>query len=348
FAPAAKASGNEEYDAALAEKDAEYLFDLCDSAKEKLKAKVPEALFSGTASFGKGYSSIVTSEGQSVSERYAQNSLSISAELNAEGDFLATYAGLSKPRVLTEADIDEVVERAASDFLAARKSAEVKEGSYRVLLSPDALSDALTPVTVCANGLNIEKKISRWVDSLGEKVFGDNISIWDDPQTKDGPSTSLYDGEGVPTQRRPIIEKGVLKSFAHSRLTAARCKTDATGNGVRSFASTATPGFHNVVMEGGDVALADLMSEANGGLMIRHLIGVFTSNFLAGQVSGNIMTGFKVEGGELAGRVKNAAINFNLFDVFNGKVLGISKEREWSGDMYLPYILIDAVALSAK
>ena len=44
---------------------------------------------------------------------------------------------------------------------------------------------------------------------------------------------------------------------------------------------------------------------------------------------------------------KNAALNFNAFDVMESQILGISSEREWVGDCYLPYILIDAQSISA-
>ena len=101
-------------------------------------------------------------------------------------------------------------------------------------------------------------------------------------------------------------------------------------------------------MAPGDATLAKLMKEAEGGLYIDQMLGTFTSNFLAGQVSGNVSLGYAIKGGERIGRVKNCALNVNTFDLLKSHIVGISKDRKWVGSAYLPYVLVEDVAISAR
>ena len=107
------------------------------------------------------------------------------------------------------------------------------------------------------------------------------------------------------------------------------------------------PGLHNLVMEAGKDDLNGLMKQAEGGLYLSQLLGSFTSNFLAGQVSGNISLGFLVKDGQKVGRVKNCAVNVNSFDLLKGNIVGISKQREWVGNRLLPWMLVEGVPISA-
>ena len=108
------------------------------------------------------------------------------------------------------------------------------------------------------------------------------------------------------------------------------------------------PGFHNIVMEGGEDSLESLYAQVNNGLCIDRMLGTFTSNFLAGQVSGNISLGYKVADGKRLGRIKDAALNINTFDAFTSKIVGISSERHWVGKCLLPYVLLEDVVISAS
>jgi len=348
FAPAAKASGTEIVDATLSDMTPKQLVELGEDAKARIKDALPDVMFGGSFATSFGESRILSSKGADAPERSSSFSFYVAAEFNQEGDFLQVYDGASSPTRIAKSEIDACADRVIGDFKAAQVSRKVSPGKHRILLTPEALSDVLTPFAVNVNGKNVEKKISRWVESRGQKVFDERITIYDDPMQAEGTGSSLYDGEGVPTQRRALIENGVLNGFIHSLSTAAHTGDTPTGNGSRSIGSIARPGFHNIVMNAGDVDLSDLMKQGDGGIIVNSFIGVFTSNFLAGQVSGSIMLGYLLEGGERVGRVKNAAVNMNTFDLFNGKIVGISKERKWMGNECLPWILVEDVAISSK
>lgn len=130
---------------------------------------------------------------------------------------------------------------------------------------------------------------------MGEQLFDERLTLVDDPFHEEGAGGGLYDGEGVPTQKRAIIEKGVVNGFQHTLSTAKRCGHEPTGNAQRSVSSLPNPGMHNLVMAHGEGDLDEMLKQAEGGLYVSQMLGTFTSNFLAGQVSGNISLGFLID-----------------------------------------------------
>lgn len=348
FAEAAPAVVAEQYDPRIEKLTPDDISRIGANAKALLGELAPEAAYMGGVSCSYGRARIVTSAGQDVIRRGTSFGFYAGAELNSEGDFLTVYEQVASNKLIDAAAIETCVRRVASEFHAARVVTPLKAGKYRVMFTPGCLSDILTPIKVSVNGTNIDKKLSRWGESLGKQVLDSRISLTDDPSHAEGPGSSVFDGEGMPTRVRSIIQDGVLTGFIHSRMTAAHCGHEPTGNGQRGVESIARPGFHNLVMAGGEMTLDQMTEELGEGLLIEDLIGVFTSNFLAGQCSGGIMLGYLVRDGKRVGRVKNAAINVNTFDLLNGALVGLSKDRKWTGGQLLPWALVDGVQVSSR
>ena len=348
FTGEAKAEGERPFDPRCGQLDPDTLVGLCNKLKDAVKAVDAEALVDCSISGGVGDTRLVTSNGQDCKWRESSFSYFASLRLVEEGNFIQNYRFGVHNEVVDEAVMLDAARRAAEDFQLARRNAPFAKGTYPVLFAPSALGDLLMPIGVSVNGLNIEKKTSPFVDSMGEQLFDPRLTITDDPLIAEGPSGGLYDGEGVPTQKRAIIEKGVLRGFVHSLSTAKRCGHAPTGNAQRGVSSLPNPGMHNIVVDAGDADLDQMLKQAEGGLYISQMLGTFTSNFLAGQVSGNISLGYLVKDGQRVGRVKNCALNVNAFDLLKGSIIAISNKREWVGDRLLPWLLVDGVGISAK
>jgi PmbA protein len=349
FSPKSAATNSDPYDPEIERVTPSDMEELGHFARDLMKSLAPDGSYVGAISCSHGNARIVTSEGQDIARRGTSAAFYAGAELISEGDFLTIYDSIASNRRITKAEIEASVRRAAAEFADARTVAPLKAGTYRVLFTPRCMSDILTPIKVSVNGTNVDKKISRWGEALGTRVLDSRITITDDPAHPDGTGSGAYDGEGMPTVRRKIIDAGTLTGFIHSRMTAAHCGHQPTGNGQRGVETIAKPGFHNFIVDAGDASLEDQMRELGNGLMVDTLIGSFTSNFLAGQCSGGILIGYLVRDGKRVGRVKNAAINVNTFDLLNGSLVSLSKERKWCGGAQLmPYALVDGVAVSAR
>jgi PmbA protein len=348
FAPKAENTESAPFDPACGDIAVQNLVELGNEVQDIIKSADPDAtadsMFGGSVS----NSRIVTSQGQDCRLQDSSFGFMVLSRFTEEGNFVQVYRANSSPHPISREQIIQSAREAAEEAGIARKVVPFKGGTYKVLLSPHAVADILRPITVSINGINIARKTSRFVESLGEKLFDERLTLLDDPFHPDGPGGVAYDGEGIVTRRRPIVEKGVLRGFAHTLTTAQQSGHEPTGNAQRSVSSQPMPGLHNLVMEPGEHARAELMKQAEGGLYIGNMLGTFTSNFLAGQVSGNVSLGFPLEGGHKTGRVKNCALNVNGFDLLSERILGISKEREWVGDSLLPWMLVDAVTISTR
>lgn len=348
FAGPARATQQLRHDPRCGELDVEHMVLLCNRIRETVKSVDPEAMAECSLNGGVSRTRIATSRGQECVQEESGFSWFVSAKIAEEGNFLQVYRTGAGRALVDDETLLQGARDAAEEFRIARRIAPFRAGTCPVLFSPTALSDILMPIGVSINGLNIAKKTSRFVESLGQKLFDERLTITDDPFHPDGPAGGLYDGEGIVTQRRPIIEKGVLRGFAHTLSTAQQSGHQPTGNAARSVSSLPMPGMHNVVMDAGSDELDTLYQRAHGGLCVTQLLGTFTSNFLAGQVSGNISLGYLVQDGQRQGRVKNAALNVNAFDLLKSQIVGISRQREWTGSEYLPWVLVDGVQISAR
>ena len=348
FASKAVSEHTRPFDERCGELNPDKLVAICNHIKDVVKEIDSEALVDCSVGGGIGESRIVTSNEQDCAEKESSFAYSVSLRLAEEGNFVQDYRYGMGNEIIPEDKILAEAKEVAQEFQLARKNAAFEKGKYPVLFAPSALSDILMPIQVGVNGSLIEKKVSPFLDKVGEQLFDQRITIIDDPFLQEGPSGGLYDGEGVPTQKRALIEKGKLNGYVHTLSTAKRCGHEATGNAQRGVSSLPNPGLHNVVMAHGDGDLDEMFKQAEGGLYISQMLGTFTSNFLAGQVSGNISLGFLVEDGQRVGRVKNCALNVNTFELLKSAVVGISAKREWVGDRYLPWVLVDGVQISSR
>ena len=117
---------------------------------------------------------------------------------------------------------------------------EVEPGKYTVILEPAAVLDTVGFAFYDFGGLAILDQRSFLNNRIGTKLFGDNISIWDDV-AHPLQSGSPFDGEGMPRQRAQLVENGVVKRLVYSRASAEKMKKseyaakvgpiEATGHG---------------------------------------------------------------------------------------------------------------------
>jgi PmbA protein len=347
FAGQAESKHKRPFDPRCGDLNPDDLVATCNHIKDAVKVIDAEALVDCSIGGSVGTSRIVNSNGQDCREQDSNFAFYVALRLTEEGNFVQNYRFGTANEIIGDDVILAKAREAAEEFQVARQRASFKKGKYRVLLAPTALSDILTPILVSVNGSAIEKKTSRFVDAMGQKLFDERLTLTDDPFHPEGTGGAVFDGEGVPTQKRAIVEKGTLKGFVHTLSTAKRCGHKPTGNAQRGVSSLPMPGLHNLVMNAGKDDLDEMLKQAEGGLYLSQLLGSFTSNFLAGQVSGNISLGFLVKDGRKVGRVKNCALNVNGFDLLKDGIVAVSKQREWVGNRLLPWVLVDGVQISA-
>jgi PmbA protein len=253
-------------------------------------------------------------------------------------------------------DLPALARKVIEDFEIARKNVPFKSGEYPVVFTPHAVGDLLLPIIVCCNGRAAAKGISPWKDRLGEDMFDQRITIYDDGLLANGPGSAYFDDEGVPMRKTPIVEDGSLENFITDLDSAFALNLKPTGNGLRSkrmgnvkdAASPPAPAITNLTMDGGDIPLDDMMKKMGDGVLIDRLMGTMMGNLYSGVVSGNILLGYKVEGGRPVGRIKDAMMSVNAFEALKTGLAGLSKERLALGNFLLPHVWLKGVNIATK
>jgi PmbA protein len=143
-----------------------------------------------------------------------------------------------------------------------------------------------------------------------------------------------------------LIQDGVLKNFTYDLDTAGRAGTHPTGHG-------STRSFTNLVINPGDTPVDEMINGVKEGLLVHDFLGLGQGNPINGEFSVNVFLGYKIENGELVGRVKDVMLAGNAFEALKD-ITTISQEREWVSGPYtyfaglMPYIQIGNLSVTAK
>lgn len=173
-----------------------------------------------------------------------------------------------------------------------------------------------------------------WLGKIGQKVAADKLTVAMKPWDERIVNHEVHTDDGFRSEDYTIIENGVLKSYMTSLYAANKCKVERAKNS----------GF-DLVIEGGDMALADMIKSIKRGLIVGAVsCGMPSGN---GELSGVAKNSFYVEDGQIKGAVTETMINFNLADMMQN-VTALSKEVLCDGTMVVPYIEVSHVLISGK
>jgi PmbA protein len=200
---------------------------------------------------------------------------------------------------------------------------------------------------VAFNGKIVLEGASPIGNRLGQPVFDPKLWLWDDPTIAYRPNSRPCDDEGIPSQRTPLIEQGVVASFLYDLQTAALAHTRSTGNGSRN-GGLPTPSPTTLVIAPGKTTFDEMVSDIKEGLIIEQLMGAEQGNILGGDFSGNVLLGYKVESGKIVGRVKDTMVSGNIYQVLK-EVTAIGSEAKWVGGFILtPHIYCPRLSVASK
>ncbi|MGB9590125.1 MAG: TldD/PmbA family protein, partial [Candidatus Hydrothermia bacterium] len=224
----------------------------------------------------------------------------------------------------------------------------IPPGKKKVILAPGVMSLMLDSLEMGINGKNVVKGSSPLKERLDEKIMGECITIWDNPLHPMLAGSRPFDDEGRPSRPRPILERGILRSYNLDLWSAAKLDREPTGSSARNnYKQLPYPGFSNVMMEGGSVTLDEMIGSVDEGIIVYDPIGRGQSNMMAGDFSFNVGLGFVIAGGELAGRLKDVMVAGNFYEDSH-RITSLTKEREPHGTLLLPYALFDGLSVSVK
>ncbi len=279
---------------------------------------------------------------------FERSPLFIIAEISAiHGDDILIICDMNGTTVWEE-DYMAFARRLADNLQKAKRLATVRSGRMPVIFSPAGSLVLAIPLMEGLNGKNAFTGISPMKGKAGQKLFDEKISLVDDATLAGKFGSAPFDDEGVAHRRNVLIEKGVLTGFYYDLKTAALSGVQSTGNGSRWLFAPPNPAPTNLLIQPGAVSLEEMISGIDEGLLVEYVIGMGQGNVISGAFSNPLGLAFKIEKGEICGRVKNAAIAGNIYDLLTN-VGAVSRETAWVYNTFnLPYILLPEINVTAK
>ena len=241
-------------------------------------------------------------------------------------------------------DYAGLVQRVTTQFELARRPAQVYSGATPVIFTPKGFAYTLLPILEDAfNGEKVLQGLSPLANRLGDRVADPRFSLYDHARVPYSPRAYPCDGEGIATQVTPLIEKGVAKSFYYDLQTAALAGAESTGSGWRLPGHKPSPTPAVALIAAGDTRFEKMLTDIQNGILVDQTLGVETNNDENGDFAAQVHLGYKIERGEIVGRVKSAVVTGNIFDALSNLAF-VGDEAFWvAGSSQVPYLCFHAL-----
>ncbi|MDU9004119.1 TldD/PmbA family protein [Sedimentitalea todarodis] len=297
---------------------------------------------SANAAYGAQTLHMASSNGFSGGYSRTSRSISCVAIAGTGTDMERDYDGdarIFQSDLRSAGEIGRVAGERAVERLSARKPAT---GSYPVLFDERIAASLIGHLLSAANGAAVARGSSWLQDCLGEPVLPDHLSVIEDPHRARASGSRPFDGEGLPTARRAIVENGVLTGWSLDLSSARKLDMTPTGNAARSVSSPPSPANWNIALTPGEQSRADLIASMGTGLLVTSMIGS-TINPNTGDYSRGA-SGFWIENGEITYPVNECTIAGNLRDMLR-RIIPANDARPWLSRV-VPSLLIEGMTLA--
>lgn len=243
-------------------------------------------------------------------------------EMGGESDSVRSLSGLDHSRVARQA-----VERTGL-VLGGEPPAT---GIYSLLLTPEVTSDLLEIIGELFLFSNIHKGHSLLKGMEGQRIGSPLMTLIDDGRVPGALGSSLFDGEGVPTQRVCLLEKGCVSHFLFDLRHARIRGCESTGSAVRGVGTLPDVGTSNLFLLPGETPGADLFRKTEGGIFVTELLGLHTVDPVTGEFSLGLK-GARIRGGETAEPIAGATVAGRLLELLE-RVAAVGDDLQFFGDV---------------
>ncbi len=268
------------------------------------------------ADFSHSYNEILyaASNGFSGANQGSGVSLSVSPIASQDGQMQRDYWYSSKRKVQELDSPQAVGQKAAQRTLRRLGARKIKTQQAPVIFEADIASSILGHLASALSGYSIYKNTSFLIDQIEKQIMSSNITVYDDPTLPSGFGSRPFDGEGLPSYKKIIVENGILKSYLLDTYSGKKLGRPSTGNAVRGTGGGPSVGVSNFHLLPGETTPDEIIASVQSGLYITELIG-FGVNLITGDYSRGA-AGIWIENGELAYPVEELTIAGNLKDMF--------------------------------
>ena len=202
---------------------------------------------------------------------------------------------------------------AARRTVATIGSRKVETQECAIVFDPEVARSIVGTIFSVANGSAFWRKSSYLVGREGELIASPLVTIIDDPLRPRAPGSRPFDGDGLPTRRNQVVDRGVLCPVLCDVYSARKLGRQSNGASGRSVGGNPGPTASNLMMQAGSMSKQDLLRSTPRGLYVTNLMG-FGFNAVTGDFSRGAQ-GFWIENGELTFPVSEVTIAANFDEI---------------------------------
>jgi PmbA protein len=250
--------------------------------------------------------------------------------------------GNSKRWVKDLESMDAIAREAARRAVSRIGAAPVPTAKVPVVMHPDVAASWLAEMYDAFTAEAVIKKSSWLTDRLGQTIAAPIVTLVDDGRLPAGLGTSAWDGEGVPTRRNVLIERGNCAMFEYDVYHARRTGTRSTGNGSRGTGSVPGIGYHNLYVEPGRERPEAILAKVDRGFYMDDQ-GSYGFNSVTGDYSFQAQ-GFWVERGEKVRPVDGITVAGTSLEMLK-RVVAIGDDLKWNASVACPTLLIEEMTV---
>ncbi len=316
----------------------ETLIETGKTAIAQLRDAYPDAICNGEFSCEQDTTLLINSQGLHCQYQETSINYYLGLEWVRGEDFLGIYDG---ELTRNELNPNEVIKRILQRLQWANKNVSPPTGKIPILFTPDAVTMLWGTVADAINGKRVLENSSPWSEKLGEVVMSPKITLFQDP--KRDPYTCPFDDEGTLTQLLSLITQGQLKQFYSDRTIARELGQNSSGNGFRpGLGRYPTPSLVNMIIESGNQSFEELISQLDNALIVDQMLGGGAD--ISGEFSINVDLGYRIEKGEITGRVKDTMVAGNVYTALK-QVIGLGNDSRWNGSCYTPSLVVEGLSV---
>lgn len=287
------------------------------------------------------------------------NSSGVALERKGGCDGVYTYAVLSEEEekqsgvhsaynCLDSYNGRELAEKAIAKAKARFGATVPETGEYNLILEGKQMEAILSAFVSVFFG----ERVNRGLSPLSKKdletmVAAECVTLTDDPFMQGNAFQMPFDGEGIPTYRKNIVEKGQFKTFLYNLKSAMMAGEETTGNAARQGSNIGTK-VYNFRLEPGEYTREELFAKAgDGSIFVTEMKGFHAG---ANDVTGDFSiesAGFLVENGKQGRAIKSFTVAGNFLDLLK-KIHAVGNEIEEHGPAYTRYLSPDVLLCDMK
>jgi PmbA protein len=341
--PKPYAEAPEVFDDAVAGMASAELVQWCLEAIEKGTQGGGEVYLAGDAGFRYGTGALVTSTGIALVRSSSSVGTGVSASVWKDGQAASHYDG-TEGRRLADLKRDGLAEGVVE--MAGRLIDDEPMPTCHCDLIMDYKTAFWWASTIVAGAEaeGIQRGRSFMGGKEGQRIASQALTVVEDPLVPFGLSSGAWDGEGVPRQKRTLVDHGVLTTYLHNSYTAYKAGVEPTGHATRGGAHVGIS-FSNLQIELGEQTMAEMIAETENGVWV--ISGGPYPDPYTGVVSSTVDAGFVIRDGKVGKAVKGAMMTGEIFDLLS-RIDGVSKDYEERPGRIMPAIRIRKALISSQ